>query len=65
MISNKLSSNVTASELKQELENMVGKDNVSVSGSNKLKVRFLETQNEYVISNGTVEEYQKPEAPPM
>ena len=41
---------------------MIGKDNVSVSGSNKLKVRFLETQNEYVISNGTVEEYQKPEA---
>lgn len=62
VISNKLSNNVTASELKQELENMIGKDNVSVSGSNKLKVRFLETQNEYVISNGTVEEYQKPEA---
>ena len=59
---NRSGDNVSALELKEELDNVVGKDKTKVSGATRIKVHFLDTGNEYVINNGVVSEYQRPEA---
>ena len=59
---NKLGKNAEAKDIKVELENIVGKDKVKVSGSTKIKVQFVDTQNEYIIENGVISKYQKAEA---
>ena len=59
---NNLGENVTAQNLKNELDNIVGKNKTTVRGSGTLKVKFEDTQNEYTISkNGKVKKYEVPE----
>ena len=59
---NMLGDSVNAAQVKKELDNLVGKGKTKVSGSTKIKVHFVDTDNEYMITNGVVSEYQKPEA---
>ena len=59
---NTLGDSVNATQVKEELDNIVGEGKTQVSGSTRMKVKFLDTGNEYEINNGVVSEYQKPEA---
>ena len=59
---NTLGDSVNATQLKEELDKIVGTEEIQVSGSTRIKIKFLDTGNEYEINNGVVSEYQKPEA---
>ena len=56
---NKLEENVTATDLQDELNNLVGRNKTKVTGSTILKVHFNDTEHEYQVKNGTVTKYEK------
>jgi len=54
----KTGENVTAQNLRDELNLSVGENKTTVTGNETLKVKFEDSKNEYTISkNGTVEKY--------
>lgn len=56
---NKLGENVTATELQDELNNLVGQNKTKVTGSTILKVHFNDTEHEYQVKSGKVTKYEK------
>ena len=59
---NQSGENITSKELQDELDKVAGYNNTSVTGNNKFKVKFKDTEHIYTVgTSGEVSEYEKAE----
>ena len=55
---NKPDEEITSADMQVELDTLLGQNKTLVTGSGELKIKFIESQNEYTLSNGQVTKYE-------